>query len=110
MKLLKDYLGFIPLTIIIIPSLIAAIRQAIFYQGCMDGYGYMVIAMIGFIYGGILNVAYLLFALIDFRNLKFDLQTTIPKIKRINLGVAFGVFIVQCMIVALIIWDRYRSN
>ncbi len=58
---MRAYLGFIPFTIVAVPFIVAAIRQALYYRGCMDGYGYILIAMGAFMVGGILNVMYLLF-------------------------------------------------
>ena len=65
---MRAYLGFIPLAIVLIPVATAAIRQALYYQGCMDGYGYMLLAMVGFIFGGILNCAFLIYVLAERKN------------------------------------------
>ena len=46
---MRAYLGFVPLSIVDVPFMVAYVRQALFYKGCMDGFGYVLVAKVGFI-------------------------------------------------------------
>ena len=64
---MKAYLGFIPIAIVGIPYIVASIRQALFYKGCMDGFEYLIAAMFGFMVGGVLNIIFLLYVALAHR-------------------------------------------
>ncbi len=64
---MRAYLGFIPIAMVGGPFLVATIRQALFYTGCMDGFGYVLVAMFAFVVGGAINVVFLLFVGITHR-------------------------------------------
>lgn len=66
--MLRPYLGFVPLAVVGVPFLVAAVYQALFSRGCMDGFGYVLIAMAAFMVGGVLNVLYLLVVTATWRN------------------------------------------
>jgi len=42
---MRAYLGFFPIVVAGIPFIVMAVRQALFYKGCMDGFGYILVAM-----------------------------------------------------------------
>lgn len=46
----------IPSALVWIPFFVAWIRQSLYYRGCMDGFGYLIGAMYGFMIGGVLNL------------------------------------------------------
>jgi hypothetical protein len=110
MKMMKPYLGFIPFAVVVIPVSIAAIRQALFYTGCMDGYGYMLIALAAFMIGGVLNCAYLLYVLVDHRNylsLPVRRQAIIAKV---GVLAALLLLLVQAILVAGVVWKKLTMN
>jgi len=48
--------GWITSGVIIVPIVAAMIRQALFYKGCMDGFGWVLAAYAAFWIGGLLNL------------------------------------------------------
>ena len=58
---LRNGAGYVPAAIVFVPFAVAWIRQALYYKGCMDGAGYVYAAMLAFLIGGVLNLAYLAF-------------------------------------------------
>lgn len=72
---MRAYLGFIPLAMSALPILVTVIRQLLFYQGCLDGYGFILIAMLAFIVGGLLNILFLLYVAVRGRSyFRFEQQ------------------------------------
>jgi hypothetical protein len=59
MRTTRAYLGFIPAILVAIPCAVAAIRQALYYKGCMDGLGFVIVAFFAFVAGGVLNAGFL---------------------------------------------------
>ena len=103
---MKAYLGFIPLAVVAVPFLAAAIRQALFYKGCMDGLGYILIAMGAFMVGGVLNVAYLLFVTVTHRtHFTFESRRQRVAAKAGFIGALF-LLVIQAMVVASIAWKK----
>lgn len=99
---MRAYLGFIPLAIAIIPVAVAAIRQSLYYQGCMDGYGYMLIAFAGFIVGGVLNCVFLLYVLADRRAYFSPVSRGRLAVARIGFIGAITLLVVQAAIIGMI--------
>ena len=103
---MRAYLGFIPLAIVLIPVGTSAIFQAFFYQGCMDGLGYMMIAMAGFVFGGILNCVFLLYVLVDRRNyFSFNSRGQLI-VARFGFICAIAMAVVQAAVVVMIAISR----
>ncbi|MGD9973503.1 MAG: hypothetical protein AB7S77_10610 [Desulfatirhabdiaceae bacterium] len=107
---MRAYLGFIPFTVVAVPFLVAAVRQALFYRGCMDGFGYILIAMCGFIVGGILNVIYLLFVAANHHSY-FTLE---PRRQRMTAKwgfiLAVLLFVIQAIVMASILWKQLKID
>ncbi|WP_417909694.1 hypothetical protein [Candidatus Electronema sp. PJ] len=60
---IKTVIGYIPAAIVLVPFVVALIRQSLYYKGCMDGMGYIVTAMWAFLVGGVLNLVFLAYAI-----------------------------------------------
>jgi len=107
---MKAYLGFIPLAIVAIPFLVATIRQALFYKGCMDGFGYVLITMGAFMVGGVLNLAYLLFVSITHRT-HFSIEKRRHRITaKVGFIGAVLLLAIQSLVVAGIVWKRLTMD
>ena len=103
---MRAYLGFIPLAVVAVPFLAAAIRQALFYKGCMDGLGFILIAMGAFMVGGVLNVAYLLFVAVTHRtHFAFESRRQRITAKAGFIGAIF-LLVIQAVVVASIAWKK----
>lgn len=103
---MRAYLGFIPLAVVLIPVGTSAIFQAFFYQGCMDGLGYTMIAMAGFVFGGILNGVFLLYVLVDRKNyFSYDSRVQLI-VARIDFIGAVTLAVVQAAVVVMIAISR----
>ncbi len=63
MRKIKPFIGYVPVLIVAVPCLVAYVRQALYYKGCMDGFGFVLIAMFAFMGGGILNLIFMLLAI-----------------------------------------------
>ena len=107
---MRAYLGFIPLAVVAVPFLVAAIRQSLLYKGCMDGLGYILIAMGAFMVGGVLNVAYLLFVAATYRT-HFTFDSRRPRIaaKAAFIG-GLLLLVVQAVVVASIAWKKLTMD
>ncbi len=106
----KAFHGFVPAAVVIIPLAVAAIRQALFSKGCMDGYGYMLAAMLAFMVGGILNCVYLLHVLRD-RNAYFCFaQRREMIIAKAGFLLALLVLVLQAGFVLAIVWKQMTMN
>lgn len=106
MKAMRAYLGFIPFTVVAVPFIVAAIRQALFYRGCMDGYGFILVAMGAFMFGGILNLIYLLFVASTFRTY-FLLESRCQRIAaKCGFILSLLLFVVQAIVMASIAWKQ----
>ena len=107
---MREYYGFIPFTVVAVPFIVAAIRQALYYKGCMDGYGYILISMCAFMVGGILNVMYLFFVAGTYRTY-FDLKL---RSQRIAAGCGFILalllFVVQAIVITSIALKQLTMN
>lgn len=107
---MRAYLGFIPLAVVGIPFLVAAIRQALFYKGCMDGLGYMLVAMFAFMCGGALNLVYLLVVAVTHRtHFVFDNRRQRIAAKAGFIG-AILLLVVQAVVVAGIAWKKLTMD
>jgi len=103
---MKAYLGFIPIVVVVVPFAVAAVRQALFYKGCMDGYGYMLVAMFAFMCGGVLNIVYLLFVGSTYRTY-FDFANRWQRIvAKSGFVGALLLLIIQAFFVAIIAWKN----
>lgn len=107
---MRAYLGFIPLAVVAVPFLVAAIRQALFYKGCMDGFGYMLIAMGAFMVGGVLNLLYLLFvAITHCTHFTFE-----DRRRRITAKVGFIganlLLVIQIIVAASLVWKKLTMD
>jgi hypothetical protein len=60
---IKTVIGYVPAAIVLVPLVVAGIRQSLYYKGCMDGMGYIVTAMLTFLVGGVLNLVFLAYAI-----------------------------------------------
>lgn len=49
--------GWIASALVVAPCGAALIRQALYYQGDIDGFGWVIFALAGFFVGGLLNLA-----------------------------------------------------
>jgi hypothetical protein len=58
------FIGYIPPLIVLVAFIVFVIFEEFFFTGCISGLGYFVTALKAFIVGGILNLAFLLFALV----------------------------------------------
>ncbi|MBF0233122.1 MAG: hypothetical protein HQK65_08810 [Desulfamplus sp.] len=103
---MRAYIGFIPTVVVVVPFAVAAIRQALFYKGCMDGYGYMLVAMSAFMFGGVLNIAYLLFAGSTYRTHFIFAKRRQRIIAKSGFAIAFLLLIIQALVVASIAWSN----
>lgn len=101
---MRAYLGFIPLAVSGLPILTAVIRQFLFYKGCMDGYGFLLIAMLAFIIGGVLNILFLLYVAVSGRSyFQFEQQTRSKTARR---GFAVSVLLLLVQIAVLLSLNR----
>ncbi len=107
---MRAYLGFIPLAVVAVPFLVATIRQALFYKGCMDGLGYILIAMGAFMVGGVLNVVYLLFVAVTHRtHFTFEGRRQRIAAKAGFIG-SLLLLVIQAVVVASIAWKKLTMN
>ena len=107
---MRAYLGFIPFAVVAIPCAVAAVRQTLFYKGCMDGYGYILIAMAAFTVGGVLNLGYLAYAFAGWDSLFSFSKRHRALIAKLGFGLATLLFAVQLVIVAMIAWRNLATN
>ena len=101
---MRAYLGFIPIVVVVVPFAIAAVRQALFYKGCMDGYGYILVAMSAFMCGGVLNLLYLLFVGITYRTHFVFAKRRQRIVAKSGFVGALLLLIIQAVVVANIAW------
>lgn len=107
---MRAYLGFFPLAVVAVPFLVAMIRQALFYKGCMDGLGYILVAMGAFMVGGVLNVVYLLFVAVTHRTyFSFDGQWQRIVAKAGFVG-ALWLLAIQSVVLASIVWKQLTMD
>lgn len=107
---MRAYLGFIPLGVVGLPFLVAMIRQALFYRGCMDGFGYVLIAMAAFMFGGVLNVIYLVVAAATYPAC-FRVEGRWQGIAaKAGFAAALLLFVVQMVVLAGIVWKRLSMD
>ena len=107
---MRAYLGFIPLAVVAVPFLTLAIRQALFYKGCMDGLSYILIAMGAFMVGGVFNVAYLLFVAVTHRtHFAFESRRQRIAAKAGFIG-ALLLLVIQAVVVASIAWKKLTMD
>ncbi|MBF0201225.1 MAG: hypothetical protein HQK66_07915 [Desulfamplus sp.] len=107
---MRAYLGFIPFTVVSVPFIIAAIRQALYYRGCMDGYGYILISMGAFMVGGILNIIYLFFVAGTHRTY-FAFESRFQRIAaKCGFIVALLLFVIQTIVMASIGFKQLTVN
>ena len=106
---MRAYLGFIPIFVVIVPFAAAAIRQALFYKGCMDGYGYILVAMSAFMCGGVLNIVYLLFVGSTYRTYFVFLNKRQRIVAKSGFVGALLLLIIQAVVVASIAWNNLTS-
>ena len=107
---MRAYLGFIPLAVVAVPFLVATIRQALFYKGCMDGLGYVLVAMGAFMVGGVLNVVYLLFVAVMHRtHFAFEGRRQRIAAKAGFIG-ALLLLVIQAVVLASIAWKKLTMD
>ena len=107
---MRAYFGFIPFTVVAVPFIVATIRQAMYYKGCMDGYGYILIAMCAFMVGGILNVMYLFFVAGTHRTY-FALELRCQRIAaKCGFILALLLFILQTIVMTIIALKQLTMN
>ncbi len=107
---MRAYIGFIPIAVAGIPFIVAAIRQALFYTGCMDGFGYILVAMFAFIVGGVLNVTYLLFVAVTHRTY-FSFAGRRERITaRAGFICALLFLLIQAVVLACIAWKKLMMD
>lgn len=105
---MKEYFGFIPLAVVVVPYLVATIRQALFYKGCMDGFGYVLVAMAAFVIGGVLNITYLLFVAVTHRTY-FIYERRRPHIIAMIAFIAgLCLLVTQSIVVGGIAWQKLQ--
>jgi len=103
---MRAYLGFIPIGVVIVPFAVAAVRQALFYKGCMDGYGFILVAMSAFMFGGLLNLVYLLFVGIRYQTY-FDFSNRRQYVVAMSGFVgSLLLLIIQAVVVTIIAWKN----
>lgn len=103
---MRAYLGFVPLAIVGVPFMVAYVRQALFYKGCMDGFGYVLVAMGGFMVGGVLNVVYLILVAATHRtHFLFD-DNRKRMVAKVGFIGALLLLIVQIVVLASIMWKK----
>ncbi|MBN2056506.1 hypothetical protein JW905_16395 [bacterium] len=103
---MRAYLGFIPMLVVVIPTLVAFLRQALFYQGCMDGIGYILVAMGAFVAGGVLNAMFLLMVVVTpCRYFQFP-DRRHQMITKVGFIGAVVLLILQLAVVAGMAWRR----
>ena len=103
---MRPYLGFIPLTVVAIPLAIAFIRQSLFYRGCMDGYGYMLVALSAFMVGGALNCLFLVYVLLDRQNYFTYPNRRQAITAKAGVLAALLLLVLQAIIVAGVVWKK----
>ncbi len=102
--MLRPYIGFVPLAVVGVPFLVAAVYQALFSRGCMDGFGYALIAMAAFMLGGVLNVLYLLFVAATWRS-HFQFERSRQRIAaKIAFSLSLLLLLIQAVVLAGIAW------
>ena len=107
---MRAYFGFIPFAVVAIPFTVAAIRQALYYKGCMDGYGYILISMAGFMVGGILNVVYLFFVAGTYRSY-FSFERRYQRIvAKCGFFLALLLFVLQAIVMGSIALKQLTMN
>ena len=103
---MKAFHGFGPAAVVIIPLAVAAIRDVLFSTGDMDSYGYMLVAMLGFMVGGILNFVYLGNVLRD-RSAYFSFAQRWQVITaKAGFLLALLVLVLQAAFVLAIVWKQ----
>ena len=107
---MRAYLGFVPMVVVVVPFAVAAVRQALFYKGCMDGLGYILVAMCAFMCGGALNLVYLFSVAITYRtHFVFGNRKRVIAAKAAFIG-ALLLLLVQTVIVAGIAWKNLTMD
>lgn len=107
---MRAYLGFLPVAVVGVPFMVATFRQALFYKGCMDGYGYILTAMLAFLVGGALNVMYLLFVAATHRT-HFHFTNSRQRITAKSAFIASVLLlVVQLVVVATIVWKKWAMT
>ena len=85
--------------IILIPCLVAYIRQALYYTGCMDGFGFMLVAMFAFAVGGVLNLIFLLSSILMKKKYFYGLDKLHKKIAEIAIYLSALTLVIQLIVI-----------
>ena len=99
---LRQYLGFIAPLVVLVPCLIAGIHKAYFYRGCMDGFGLVIAAGVGFVLGGLTNLVFLIYVF-SARRQYFDLGRSRDR-EIAKIGVILSVLLLPAQIIIAISW------
>ncbi len=105
--IMKWFVGYIPAMIVFVPFVTAFVRQSLYYQGCMDGFEFVMVAMAGFVLGGIINVIFLLCVLMSCRLRQREAQCWMTAVKRGGIGVAIFTFLFQVSMLAWIFYQKW---
>lgn len=106
MENIKAFIGYIPILIILIPCLVAYVRQALYYTGCMDGFEFVLVAMFAFAVGGILNLIFLLLSTLMKKRYLHDLDDKHKKIAEAAIFSSGFTFLIQLIVVFYFILIR----
>jgi uncharacterized membrane protein len=107
---MRAYIGFFPIAVVGIPFIVAAVRQALFYEGCMDGFGYILVAMFAFVLGGALNITYLLFVAVTHKTHFSFAGRRESTTAKAGFIVALLLLIIQTVVLACIAWKKLMMD
>lgn len=99
---LRQYLGFIAPLVVLVPCLIAGIHKAYFYRGCMDGFGLVISAGVGFVLGGLTNIVFLIYVFSDRRQYFEFGRSRDQEIAKI--GMILSVLLIPAQIIIVLSW------
>jgi uncharacterized membrane protein len=99
---LRQYFGFIAPLVVLVPCLIAGIHKAYFYRGCMDGFGLVIAAWVGFVLGGLTNLVFLIYV-ISARRQYFEFGRSRDRAIA-KIGVILSVLLIPAQIIVVFAW------
>jgi len=110
MKPIKPYLGYIPSLLVAVPCVVATVRQALFYKGCMDGFEFVLAGFFGFVAGGVLNAGFLLYVGVARRSYFNYPQHRHALIARGGAAVAGLLLVIQLAVLVYYFWVMGRTG
>ncbi|MDX9980894.1 MAG: hypothetical protein RBU25_12790 [Lentisphaeria bacterium] len=109
MKTVKPYLGFIPAIIVVVPCGVAIIRQALYYNGCMDGLEFVMAGVAAFLVGDSLNIGFLSYVAFSRRSYLNYPERRHVLVARAGTTVAVVLFVIQLGVVLYCLAIKYLS-